>query len=530
VSELPPGWASVPIADLGKLRLGKMLDKAKNQGRPAKYLRNINVRWFGFDLEDMHTIFASPAELEQLSIEDGDLFVCEGGEPGRCAVWRGGENAFVYQKALHRFRGYGGMVPELLMYRLRHDAETGALAEVFTGTTIKHLTGESLARFNVPVPPLPEQKRIVEKLDALLARADASRGRLDRVAGILKRFRQSVLAAATSGKLTREWREERGLDDAWQQATLGSLLTDVRYGTSKKCAYDPRKTPVLRIPNVVEGAVSHDDMKYADFDEQEREKLALAPGDLLMIRSNGSVGLIGRTALVSERDAGFLYAGYLIRLRTDAAQASPAYLSRFLASPASRAHIELTARSTTGVNNINAEEIRAFPVTLPPLAEQYEIVKRIGELFEIADRLDHRVASAQAIIQRTPPSALAKAFRGELIPQDPNDEPASRLLARLRTRPDSAGVTGKPKRGVTRGSHARAKADTNMLTLKDVIPTHLTTILKERGSLTAEALWSASQLEIDDFYDQLKDEEARGLLRENRGDSSTAPRLLEACA
>jgi len=530
VSELPLGWTSAPIDDLGELRLGKMLDKAKNQGLPAKYLRNINVRWFRFDLDDMHTIFASPAELEQLSVEDGDLFVCEGGEPGRCAVWRGGDNVFVYQKALHRVRSHGGMVPELLMYRLRYDAETGALADAFTGTTIKHLTRESLARFKVPVPPLAEQERIVDKLDALLARVDACRGRLDRVPGILKRFRQSVLAAATSGELTREWRAERGIESEWREATLGSLLTDVRYGTSKKCEYEASKTPVLRIPNVAGGTVNHEDMKYADFDEDEMAKLALTPGDLLMIRSNGSVGLVGRTALVSEREAGFLYAGYLIRLRPNAAHASPAYLSLFLASPASRARIELTARSTTGVNNINAEEIRAFPVALPALDEQYEIARRVGELFAMADRLDGRVLSAQAIVERTTPSALAKAFRGELVPQDPNDESASKLLARLRTLPSSAGNTGMPKRGGARGSHTKAKADTNMLTRKDVTPTHLTTILKERGSLTAEALWTASQLEIDDFYDQLKDEEARGLLRENRGDSPTAPRVLEVAA
>ncbi len=530
MSELPPGWMSAPIDDLGELRLGKMLDKAKNQGLPAKYLRNINVRWFRFDLEDMHTIFASPAELEQLSVEDGDLFVCEGGEPGRCAVWRGGDNVFVYQKALHRFRSHGCLIPELLMYRLRHDAETGALADAFTGTTIKHLTRESLARFKVPVPPLPEQKRIADKLDALLARVDACRERLDRVPTILKRFRQSVLAAATSGELTREWREARGLDAEWRHTSLGTVLVDVRYGTAKKCAYEPNKTPVLRIPNVVGGAISHDNLKYADFDETEHMKLALAAGDLLMIRSNGSIGLVGTTALVSERESGFLYAGYLIRLRADLAQTRPAYLSLYLASPTSRSRIELTARSTTGVNNINTEEIRAFPVAIPPLDEQDEVVRRVGELFELVAGLERRLDLARTRVARTTPSALAKAFRGELVPQDPDDEPAADLLARVRNRPGAPSASGKPKRGGARGPGTKSKAETVVLTRKDIKPSHLTTILKERGALTAEALWTASKLEIDEFYDQLKDEEARGLLRENRGDSPTAPRLLEAAA
>ncbi len=168
-----------------------------------------------------------------------------------------------------------------------------------------------------------------------------------------------------------------------------------------------------------------------------------------MIRSSGSVELVGRTALVSEREAGFLYAGYLIRLRADQAQASPAYLSLFLASPASRARIELTARSTTGVNNINAEEIRAFPVAVPCLDEQHEIVRRVGQLFAMADRLDERLSSASSIAQRATLSALNKAFRGELVPQDPN-ELAAEDVARLRTRDTSRGGAVKAKRAKLR--------------------------------------------------------------------------------
>lgn len=301
-----------------------------------------------------------------------------------------------------------------------------------TGTTRLKLTQSAMRLIPVPIAPRAEQNRIADKLDALLARVDACRERLDRVPAILKRFRQSVLAAAISGELTREWREEHGTFDEWKDVLLGSVLTDVRYGTAKKCSYEPRKTPVLRIPNISEGKINHDDIKYAEFDESERTKLALAPGDLLMIRSNGSVGLVGRMALVSERETGFLYAGYLIRLRADVTQARPAYLSLFLASPPSRIRIELTCRSTTGVNNINAEEIREFPILLPTLDEQDEIVRRVDDLFALADRLQQRVSAAQSLADRATPSILDKAFRGELVPQDPNDEPASVLLDRIR--------------------------------------------------------------------------------------------------
>jgi len=208
--EWPQGWTSVRLDLLGQLHLGKMLDNSKNTGTSVSYLRNINVRWFRFDLTDLKEVRVSDEERERLSVRDGDLFICEGGEPGRCAVWREGANQIVYQKALHRFRFNGAIIPEVLMHRLRLEAEVGSLHESFTGTTIKHLTRETLVKYEVPLPPLAEQKRIAEKLEAVLGRVDACGAR---VPALLKRFRQSVLAAATSGQLTEDWREEKMTND-----------------------------------------------------------------------------------------------------------------------------------------------------------------------------------------------------------------------------------------------------------------------------------------------------------------------------
>jgi type I restriction enzyme, S subunit len=92
------------------MRLGKMRDRSKNEGDWVQYLRNINIRWFSFALDDLQELRIGQDERENLSIADGDLFICEGGEPGRCAVWRGGSNRLVYQKALHRFRTFGAVL------------------------------------------------------------------------------------------------------------------------------------------------------------------------------------------------------------------------------------------------------------------------------------------------------------------------------------------------------------------------------------------------------------------------------------
>ena len=108
-----------------------------------------------------------------------------------------------------------------------------------------------------------------------------------------------------------------------------------------------------------------------------------------------------------------------------------------LRNPATRAIIELNARSSSGVNNINTEEIKALPINLPSLAEQQEIVRRVEALFTFADRIEARLATAQKTVERLTPATLAKTFRGELVPQDPNDEPAASLLARLVNEPTS---------------------------------------------------------------------------------------------
>src|SRR5262249_45536806 len=173
----------------------------------------------------------------------------------------------------------------------------------------------------------------------------------------------------------------------------------------------------------------------------------------------------------------------------------------------------------TTIKHLTGVALGHFEFVLPPLCEQNEIIRRVEALFAYADRLEVCYTAARAQVERLIPALLAKAFRGELVPQDPNDEPASVLLERIRTaRAVSEGAAGSKRRKGGGRRNISQKAEVIMLTRKDIQDTHLTTILKERGPLTAEALWSASQLDIDDFYDQLKDEEARGLLWEKRGD------------
>jgi len=201
LSELPSTWTWAPLAAVSDSVLGKMLDKAKNKGEPRPYLRNTNVRWRGFDLDDVSEMRFEAGEEERYGLEPGDVLVCEGGEPGRAAVWRDAESDMRFQKALHRVRCEGALLPDFLVNVLQAHAYSGMLAGYFTGSGIAHLTGVSLARVPVPLPPIEEQREIVRRVDQLLALADSLEQRIDAGSKRVERSSHAVLAKAFRGDL-----------------------------------------------------------------------------------------------------------------------------------------------------------------------------------------------------------------------------------------------------------------------------------------------------------------------------------------
>lgn len=278
------------------------------------------------------------------------------------------------------------------------------------GTRLK-LTQANMRKLPVSLAPLVEQKIIAEKLDTLLAQVDSTKARLEQIPQILRRFRQAVLAAAVSGKLVNNNNHKAVL------TTLGHIAEDIRYGTSKKCSESEGHTPVLRIPNIGPGYIINNNLKYANFDSKELSALTLKEGDLLLIRSNGSVDLVGKVAVISENDTQYLYAGYLIRVKLRLEKAVPKYISYCLQSPQLRQIIENIARSTSGVNNINSKELASLELPLPSISEQHEIVRRVEQLFAYADTIEKQVNNALARVNNLTQSILAKAFRGELTAQ-----------------------------------------------------------------------------------------------------------------
>lgn len=159
-------WKRSPLGAVADLCLGKMLDQDKNRGEPLPYLANVNVRWGEFALDNLRTMRFEPHERERYGLKLGDIVMCEGGEPGRCAIWREQVPGMMIQKALHRIRPHTVLDYRFLYYDLLHIGKTKKFDQYFTGATIKHLPGEKLAKVEVSVPPLPIQRRIAGILSA----------------------------------------------------------------------------------------------------------------------------------------------------------------------------------------------------------------------------------------------------------------------------------------------------------------------------------------------------------------------------
>jgi type I restriction enzyme S subunit len=323
----------------------------------------------------------------------------------------------------------------------------------------------------IPLPPLTEQYRIVEKIDRLMEQCDrleklrkehhqkrliihtAARdrllnatdqnslnqswnfiqnnfGELYSVKENVSELRKIILQLAVMGKLVTqdpseesalvlfkkirknidelvEQKKEKKIDfenvnnqgfisilpEKWLWVRFGSILNNLKYGTSKKCSYEVNGSAVLRIPNInVEtGKIILDDLKYTELSKLELSELSLMPNDLLMIRSNGSENLVGRVAIVTELESDFAYAGYLIRLRFLTQFIYSRYLYFVLNTTFIRKQIERPLRTTSGVKNINSKEIANLLIPLPPLPEQHRIVTKIDQLMKMCDQLEQQI-------------------------------------------------------------------------------------------------------------------------------------------
>jgi len=173
-------WEEVALGDIAEIKLGKMLDRQKHtSGHLLPYLNNLAVRWNEVNTTDLPKMYFNDRELDRFGLKAGDVVVCEGGEPGRAAVWDGHLPDLKFQKAIHRVRFNVPFEPKILVLHLENLAGTKEFEMLFTGVGIKHLTGETFCRLKVPLIPHDEQQRIAECLSSLDALISAETQKLE---------------------------------------------------------------------------------------------------------------------------------------------------------------------------------------------------------------------------------------------------------------------------------------------------------------------------------------------------------------
>ena len=302
--------------------------------------------------------------------------------------------------------------PKLLKYWINSTQIRNLIALNATGTTRKRITRKKLESFDFPVPPLAEQQEIVRQLDVMLAQVEQIKARLDAIPTILKKFRQSVLADAVSGKLTEEWREQNNLPLA-NIEKLERVVDSSFYGPrfSKDDYTDDLQNgiPTIRTTDMSDGKIIVTPTTPRIIVPPEKiEQFKVKPSDLLITRT-GSIGVM---ALVREEYLA-IPSAYLIRFRFKQNLVSSDYIYYALTSPNGQNQMGL---STTAITqpNINANSIRALEIYLPSIEEQKEIVKRVDTLFGYAARIEETIQSAQKRLNLLTQSILAKAFSGEL--------------------------------------------------------------------------------------------------------------------
>lgn len=472
MTQLYVGWAAIHLNDVCKLLNGRAYKQAEllkvgkyRVLRVGNFFSNRN--WYFSDLE------LDPDKY----CDSGDLLYAWSASFGP-KIWDGGK--VIYHYHIWKTEPDEKVIAKQFLYYWFEWDKENIQAEHGTGSTMIHVTKGDMEGRPMHLPPLAEQQRIVAKIDRLSAKSKRARDQLDHVPRLVEKYKQAILAAAFRGDLTLNWRNDHRhsisiseLEDArksawqvlhgsgrvsgrynppdtvdWQPATdvpsnwvwasVDQVSCLIQYGTSAKTTEDAQGVAVLRMGNIQDGKVDLSSLKYLPGDHAEFPDLLLERGDVLFNRTN-SAELVGKSAVYLGEPAKASFASYLIRVRCSSLL--PELLSGYINSAYGREWVASVVSQQVGQANVNGTKLRQLGIPVMPPKEQGEIVRRINAAFVWIDRLASEATSARKLIDYLDRAVLAKAFQGELVPQDPSDEPASALLERIRANRSRASAT-----------------------------------------------------------------------------------------
>jgi type I restriction enzyme S subunit len=497
MSELPDGWVQAKLSNVADFVMGQS---------PPSNTYNTSKRGLPFfqgkaEFGDLYPTVKKYCSHPLKVAKTGDVLIsvrAPVGPTNLCA-----EESCI-GRGLAAIRPIGNIPSLFLLYYLR--CIEGWLSEQGTGSTFTAISKSDLNQIVLPVPPLNEQCRIVAKLEKLLNRVDAGQTRLSSIPRILKRFRQSVLAAAFSGKLTADWRanqptfetasrliseistlrrqrfneaqriaEGRGrkkprdydnydpavrtdlelfdIPDKWEWVDLRFLMDEQEpfcYGVVQPSVDDPNGVFLVRAGDLQDGSVNTTELRRIPIEvDNEYSRSRIKGGELLVTVVGANIGTVSIAPIECR---GFNIARAVAKIPIQ--DFSTRYVFYWLNTSKALTWMKDDAREVARPT-LNLEQLKTILVPLPSVSEQREIVRRVEALFKTANMLEARYQTAKAHVDKLTQSILAKAFRGELVPQDPNDEPASALLERIKddhfpiARARASGKT--PMKNVRRG-------------------------------------------------------------------------------
>lgn len=378
----------------------------------------------------------------------GDIVIARtGATTGKSYLIRDTPEPTVFASYLIRVRVNGGLLPSYLEQFMHSQDYWKQITDISQGTAQPGANATILGGLIVPIAPFLEQRRIVAKLEELFSELDAGVAALRRAQRRLARYRQALLQAAVTGELTREWRGQQTHDIklgkldieppawlplGWDWTTLGEA-SEVTGGLTKNQRRPalPRQVPYLRVANVYADELRLEEVEKIGILEGELRRALLQKEDLLIVEGNGSLDQIGRVAIWDGSIDPCVHQNHIIKARLSE-RVLPRFALLWLLSPLGRDAIVEQASSTSGLHTLSISKVSGLPLPIPPIQEQQAIVAEYDRRNSLADALRATTQASLRRAERLRQSILERAFRGELVPQDPNDEPAEALLARLR--------------------------------------------------------------------------------------------------
>jgi type I restriction enzyme S subunit len=460
-SALPKNWAEATIKEVASVLPGYGFPE-RYQGRitgeiPFFKVKDISESWAkgGIYLNKANNYITSTEcrELRAKPLNEGSIVFAKIGEALKL-----NRRAVLAQSSLVDNNVVGiSVIPEVLdnLYAY-YFMLTFKLENLSRATTVPSVRKSDIEEIKIPLAPLNEQRRIVGKVEVLFSFLDAGVSSLRMVQAQLKRYRQAVLKAAFEGKLTQQWREkhkdltktatELGLEGAseseklslpplpetWTWVHLGQITESMKNGIYKaKSFYDTKGCACLRMYNIENGVIVWKDIKRMKLSIEEIEEYGLNPDDILVNRVN-SRELVGKSAVIPEGLEPCVYESKNIRLRLKNTLAYSKYVNYWLLLFGQK-YFNRNAQQVVGMASINQTQLESLPLPFCSPLEQRQIIQEIDNHFTIADTSEKFLQPTIQKIESLRQSILKEAFNGRLVSQEPDDEPAEKLLERIKT-------------------------------------------------------------------------------------------------